>query len=171
MPLEAVEQFHHFVVDRAILHRLGKRDQHIDAEVEVLRDHRRVPIVAGFGPQLGHALMQVAHLDTGRLIEAKHKKNRTDDHQTLGQSRPRDQGHPVPEDYRLFLAPGHPLAVAGPWFEVGQHQRQQDKVGHDNRRHTDAGRDGQLTDGRHRDEKDSDEADGVGQQCHAAGNQ
>ena len=75
VPLETVKQLHHRVVHRAVLHRLGERDENIDAKVEVIGDHRAVDVVARVRPQLRHALVQVTDLHSLGLREAKREQN------------------------------------------------------------------------------------------------
>ena len=74
----------------------------------------------------------------------------------------------MPDFTRPQFAPSHALAVSGAGFLVRQQQRQQQQIRQDNRRHTDARGDGQLTNRRHRDEQDGDKPDRVRDQRHAA---
>ena len=81
MPLESVEQFHHPVVHGAVLHRLGEHNEDVHAKIEISGDRGAVAIVARIGPQLRHALVQVADLHALGLRETKPKHHRANGNQ------------------------------------------------------------------------------------------
>ena len=161
LPGKGINVLHNLVVDTTIVNRFDDNVEHIDTNREVLGDRFAVRIVARRRTQLRHSLVQVANLDLASTHGAEdHQPCSKDDQRS---SRPGLCGsrHAHPETIHFLDTFAQALFVVFRETDVGKQDRQQHKIGENNRRHPETGGNRHLLDHFDVDQHDGNKADGV----------
>ncbi|MNO71290.1 hypothetical protein D3C76_622010 [compost metagenome] len=134
-------------------------------------DHRHVLVVARVFTQLRYSRAQVAHVQVPGLVQAANQQNGTDQQRDQAAATGRKPTDALPKAAAEGFLATQFLGIGRRQAHERQQDRQQHLVGDDHHRNAEGGGDRQLSDHLDIHQCNHHKAQGIGQQCHGAGDE